>query len=101
MIQIGAEFRVSAWGGRVNFCGCRGGWFEGVVLVEPVLANLFEHFLHSTNALLRTPLIPPLFLEHFLPMPRKELRIRQIVPALRLDQPRPVMRQQLCLGAAS
>jgi hypothetical protein len=47
------------------------------------------------------PLLPRRLLEHFGPVPRQKLRLRQALPALRLNQAGAVVGQQLRLGVVA
>ena len=52
---------------------------------------------HNSGSRQLVPLLPRRLLEHFRPVPRQKLRMRQALPALRLDQPGAVVGEQLRL----
>jgi hypothetical protein len=53
---------------------------------------------HNSGSRQLVLLLPRRLLEHFRPVPRQELRMRQALPALRLDQAGAVVGEQLRFG---
>ena len=56
---------------------------------------------HNSSSRQFAPLLPRRLLEHFRPVPRQELRLRQAFPALRLNQTGAVVGEQLRFRVAA